>query len=180
MDLIEQENPVAVDWVNSMGGKGKKFKWYYSTEDYKNLSGLNDACNTWFDAASPDVKAAIITTIEGDARGAALPNVLNSFESNSTEADITRYMEYFTGSYTFFVNPTYKTRQYFLTSKISQSEESNIKKVLTAESKDNNFVACFTFAPFLGAIGFEGFSKDTYERLANVISTKNRRELLGQ
>jgi len=28
MDLIEQKNPVDIDWVNSFSGSGAKFKWH--------------------------------------------------------------------------------------------------------------------------------------------------------
>ena len=51
MDLIEQKNPVAIDWVNSFSGSGAKFKWHYSTDEYKSLNKLNEACNIWFESS---------------------------------------------------------------------------------------------------------------------------------
>ena len=41
MDLIEQKNPVDIDWVNSFSGSGAKFKWHYPTDEYKLLNKVN-------------------------------------------------------------------------------------------------------------------------------------------
>ncbi len=180
MDLIEEENPVAVDWVRASSGDGTSFKWYYSSDEYMRLKKLNFACNEWFENASPDIKASMIISLEDEARGAALPNTLNTLESYSSEKDITRYLEYFTASYTFFANPSYKTKQYFLSNNRTLSEESFHKKTVTEHSGDNDFLACYMFSPLMGAIGFEGFAKDSYDRMANVIGTKNRADLLEQ
>jgi hypothetical protein len=180
MELIEQENPVAVDWFQSVRDSDTKFKWYYPKEDYKNLKQLNDACNIWFESLSPDIKTSIIIIIEEEAKGAALPNMRNTLEKNSSEADTTRYIDYFTGSYAFFANPTYKTKQYFLSQEPPQLNIEIVKKSFTDEQKKKDFIACFTFMPLFGALGFEGYVKDTYDRLARVISARNRRELLEQ
>ena len=178
MDLIEQKNPVAIDWVNSFSGSGAKFKWHYQTDEYKSLNKLNEACNIWFENSSPDIKSTLITALEDDARGAALPEIANTLETLSTDADITKYMDYFTASYTFFVNPSYKTKQHFMNTGISDSAREDARKVTKKNASNENFIACSMFSPLFGAIGYEGFAKDTYNRMANVISTKNRRELL--
>jgi len=180
MDLIEEENPVAVDWFNAFSGSGTSFKWYYSTNDYIRLKKLNSVCNEWFENASPDIKASMIIGLEDEARGAALPDKLNMLESFSPEKDITRYLEYFTASYTFFANPSYKTKQYFLSNNTTLSEKAILKKTLAENSGDNDFFACYVFSPLMGAIGYEGFAKDAYDRMAKVIGTKNRVELLEQ
>lgn len=68
MDLIEQKNPVAIDWVNSFSGSGAKFKWHYSTDEYKSLNKLNEACNIWFESSSPDSKSTLIGVLRPSPR----------------------------------------------------------------------------------------------------------------
>lgn len=180
--LIEKENPVATDWIASFTNNQRKFKWYYAKEDYVELKELNSACNTWFEGLTPDTKSILITNFEEEAKAAALPNIVSLIEFNSEEKDVSRYIDYFTGSYEFFVNPSYKTKQYLLAKETNQTSLNEGRKLIQdmmgAEDKDSMF--CFVFAPLFGAVGFEGFVKDTYDRLAKVISTQSRRELLEQ
>jgi len=68
MDLIEQKNPVDIDWVNSFSGSGAKFKWHYPTDEYKLLNKLNEACNIWFESSSPDSKSTLIGVLRPSPR----------------------------------------------------------------------------------------------------------------
>lgn len=167
--LLKENNPLIKDLNDS------KFRIIYSDETLKDLLPLHNKCINYITSdASIESRHRVHVSEELFALAApgyvGIIEILFSYDGIGNAPQVMSHMDYFTGSFRFFITPTSLTEDTAV--RFMQSlQNNNASKDTEGDAFVNSI--CLQQDLLLGALGIDGISKVVAQNLAKSVSSQN-------